>query len=192
MDAAHAELVLDWYSEVESRFSSILNTIPYTPETQGTFLPSISSVVLEACSLLDTIFRNEAGAIAGQKRLTMSQFSKHYESEYHFSNRMSVFFRNRPRYICPFSYWALIGVNSRLIWWDSYNALKHDRIGNYERATLRMALLSVCALHQVIATLPCFARCLMRRNLIICSDWDPQHVLDVIHSESVDLGFMPL
>jgi len=34
MDDTHAELVLDWYEELELRLSALLNTVPYTVKTQ--------------------------------------------------------------------------------------------------------------------------------------------------------------
>ncbi len=59
MDEIQAELVLDWYCDLESRFVNLLSTVPLTENNEDIFLPGISSITIEAASLLDTVFRNE-------------------------------------------------------------------------------------------------------------------------------------
>ncbi len=54
--------------------------------------------------------------------------------------------------INPFVDWS----NDRLEWWDSYTALKHNRIQNYKKANLRNVFLAMSALLVLIVYLERF------------------------------------
>ena len=181
MDDTEATLVLDWYVELESRLSELLKVVPYSTNTTSTFLPSVSSIVLEAASLLDTILRSEYTGAKKKRDLTFPDYAIHYEPLFHCSSRHSVLFLHPVSYLTPFEGWLnSSGSYSALFWWTNYNKLKHNRIQNYQLSTLGTALNAVCALHQFISLLPCFATTLFRRDLMNCGGFNPQIIADLM------------
>ena len=53
--------------------------------------------------------------------------------------------------LVPFAGWDVIQANAPLPWYDDYNAVKHDRAGSFERATLATALNAIAACWVMIA-----------------------------------------
>jgi hypothetical protein len=49
------------------------------------------------------------------------------------------------RFVAPYRGWDSGAPTKSLIWYDSYNATKHDRAGNFSRATIYAAYQAVCA-----------------------------------------------
>lgn len=95
MNETQAELVLDWYGDLESRFVDLLSTVPHTEKTKTTFLPAISSIVLEAASLLDTVFRTEYLGPVPSKKQDITAFANYYESKYGLANDVRYFCNTR-------------------------------------------------------------------------------------------------
>jgi len=56
----------------------------------------------------------------------------------------------------PFENWDSSKPTQSLLWYDAYNSTKHDRESNFDRATLRNAISSVCAC--VVLTIAQFGR----------------------------------
>lgn len=190
MDQKDAELVLDWYLDLECRFTGLLGTIPYGPESETIILPSISSVVLEACSLIDTVFRTEfRGHKKKTRDLKMPDYAVFYENAYAFSERRTVHLRYPIEYVVPFDGWIANKKYKGTEWWKAYNELKHDRIANYSKSTMKTALHSLCALHQIVAVLPSFINCLLRRNLMLIGNWNPLFVKDVLNGETSNADY---
>ena len=185
MNDSQAELVLDWYLNLEGRLFSLLGIVPFSDATSSTFLPSVSSIVLESASLLDTVFRNEHTGSKKRKDLSIVDYATHYEPIYGCSGRHSVLFLHPARYITPFAGWLNSnGKYESMEWWASYNKLKHDRIAHYALSTLGTALNSVCALHQIIALIPSFVSTLFRRNYVNCGSYNPDYIADVMRGNS--------
>jgi len=53
--------------------------------------------------------------------------------------------------ISPFQGWEATKPTKSLRWYDDYNATKHDRESNFNRATMRSAIEAVCAAWVMIA-----------------------------------------
>lgn len=54
-------------------------------------------------------------------------------------------FRSYPL-VCPFKTWTTAQSSKSLVWYDAYNATKHDRVGAFSRATLQNAIDAAAAL----------------------------------------------
>jgi len=68
MDPAGAELIVIWYLELESRLLSVLKTVSYSAETKSIFLPSLANIIVDTCSLIDTVFREKSTAAQGTRK----------------------------------------------------------------------------------------------------------------------------
>ena len=81
MTSDQAELVLNWYVELERRLCAILRTVPFNPATAKITLPPLANIVVDAGSLVDTIFREEFSVTSKPRdKLTIRDFAPHYES----------------------------------------------------------------------------------------------------------------
>ena len=52
--------------------------------------------------------------------------------------------------VAPFCGWDASQPTKSVAWYDDYNAAKHDRVSNFDRATLRAAYEAVCAVWIVV------------------------------------------
>jgi len=193
MDANGAELVLKWYLDLEARFESLLQTVPLTVDTEEVFLPSLSSIVLEACSLLDTVFRDGYQPTSQARNANMPAYAQFYDPTYSFSEKRTIVYHHPAQLISPFANWLSTSSSYQpLGWWQACNSLKHDRIAHYHLSTFRTALFALGALHQVLSRLPVFVDSLLRHDMICFGDWSDQYALSVLRGEQSGDGRITL
>ena len=51
------ETVIPSFTQVEAMFQDVLGRIPYVPEHENVWSPSLATILLEACSQLDSLWR---------------------------------------------------------------------------------------------------------------------------------------
>ncbi len=137
--------VLANFSTLEVRLVECLDFLPYTEENRRVVSHRFAPIILDACSLADSVLRHFAGlsdARADFKRL-LAEVEGHLELE----DAISIFLATEIVYLNPFVSWK----TKVPVWWTAYNRLKHDRLNHYPEATYENAVLSLCALHQVLA-----------------------------------------
>jgi hypothetical protein len=188
MDQGNADLVVKWYVEMETRLTAVLRTVPYGRETESIFLPPLANIVLDACSLLDAVFRAEYCGSKNRDDLTMPDYSCGFEPKYGLSQAKSVVFQHPLGYVFPFRDWYDHSTQEYrpTSWWKAYNALKHDRINAYQNATLANAVLSLCALHQAISQMETFADALLREDMVCFGNWNPAYAREVAYNRQAD------
>lgn len=165
MNQIEADLVVKWYIEMEDRLSKILKTTLYTTETENIFLPPIANTLLDACSLLDAVFREKHIGPINRRDLTIVEYSEHFEPLYGFEGQKTIIYQYPLLYIQPFNGWlSSSGSYQPLEWWKAYNKIKHDRILELKKATLKNTVQSLCALHQVISKCKTFINALIRQD----------------------------
>ena len=60
--------------------------------------------------------------------------------------------------------------------------LKHDRIQNWEKGSLGLAIECMCALHQVISRLPVMAEAVVRYGWVGDSHWNPEFLIEFLRT----------
>ena len=88
-----------------------------------------------------------------------------------------------PSFIVPFAIWNSTTTSSaskKLVWWESYNSLKHNRIKYHKLATLETSILAVVALFQVISQTPTFLNSLIRHDLISFGSWGKEYAKEAV------------
>ena len=164
-----AEQVIIWYRDLENRLLGHLGTVPLSKENRETYLPLLAPLVVEAGSLIDTVFREEYQNPPKDKhKLKIGDYAPNFEATLRLSNVKSLVFQYPPMLLTPFKGWTSkkSGEFAKLSWWSDYNKIKHSRTGEYKLATLNTTVTILCALQQVISTLPTFTRTLWRHNLL--------------------------
>ncbi len=182
MDDYEATLVVDWFLEIEQRLSNLLQITRLTPSSRELPLPPLANVIVDAGSLVDTVFRDNCVSRKKRKNLGIVDFHIYFEPLLNLSRQHSVILEVPLETIAPFADWndPATGDYSAIDWWQDYNKLKHDRIAEHSRATMMTAIKTVCALQQVLSFLPEFKKALLSSDLLSFGDWSRAYALDVI------------
>lgn len=183
MDETQANLVVDWYLELETRLTAAVKITQFNDQTSEIFLPPLANIILDCGSLLDTVFRECYRGAVTRDDLNIVHYSQEFEPRLKLSSLSSLLFQTPLQYINPFDGWvdANTGKYQSRQWWQDYNHLKHDRIQEYRRATLDNAVNCLCALHQAVSMLEVFKEALIRHDLIRFGSWGRKYALDAVY-----------
>ncbi|MFQ5882784.1 MAG: hypothetical protein ACE5I9_10000 [Candidatus Methylomirabilales bacterium] len=174
MDEYIAEQVLRWYERIERGILEFAEQIPLVPQNEGLEVPILITYLMDACGLLDSLFRDLTsnpvtvdGKTKSRDECDIVDFAKLHARVLGLPETRSVLLVSPPRYRTPFEPWMSLltgGDYSPLPWWQIYNSLKHDRLSHIHEGTLEATLDAVCALHQVIARRIDMVPMLLRRG----------------------------
>jgi hypothetical protein len=137
--------VILWFESAERMLMEVLDIIPYETAHENVWSPRLVTILLEACSQLDSLLKHEAvqlhGASSGQLKIPdyFSLFGQHL------GEKWVLFWGDSPQKIRPFAKWHGVpnydkASYQKLEWWGAYNDVKHDRIENQRQATLKCAV----------------------------------------------------
>lgn len=170
-----AETVLNTYQRIEDSLHRVLQYVPYCESHKQVWSDYLVTVILEACSLLDSLWRAQSWQsscvqkVKKRNDLKMLDYFKYY-GEY-MEPKWVVFWAEEPIKKYPFKGWSKTGKYETkddqdfLDWWTAYNSLKHDRLQNITEATLHKAVRAVSALFLAIL------RCEDCRTAILQAGW---------------------
>jgi hypothetical protein len=193
MEEFDKDQVLQWYGWLEEELLDILKYIPPSGQNLKAFSPRLASVIIESCGLLDSILRQvstDPAIVDGKSKrrddLKIKDYAKLYASKFNLSSSKSILLITPARYLTPFSAWggSLFGDKYQSpSWWQTHNDLKHDRIANLRKAKLEVAIESLAGLQLVIATLPDFARAVLRGGWVPGKKTSPQITIEILASK---------
>jgi len=185
MRDVQAGSILEWFVELEQRLIGVLGYVPFSEKTKDVSIPRISSIILEAGSLVDTIFRETIVTEKTPDRLSMRDFAPYFEEKYHLSALRSIAFIWPPAYIVPFEPWSNAEADDRaaLTWWKTYTDMKHSRVRALDESTIGKGIESMAALHQVMSQTPHFWRPLLRREMLTSASL---HVVNFVRNLEQD------
>lgn len=194
MDQTESELVIEWFLDLEVRLKQFLRTVPIN-WNYNAVLPLVSGIIVEAAGLVDSIFRKEfdlQGSRIKRKDLRIMHFRDQYEQRFSLSSKNTMIYQHPPVLLVPFQGWALPSneAGATLEWWDAYNKLKHERIEHYDKCTLSNAVLSLCALHQVLSVLPCFFKSLIAHDMIALGEYAIPYAIQYVEQGQKDMPFL--
>jgi hypothetical protein len=173
VDEHTLDQVLAWYERIEHEVLEFSESVPLTAENETLKVPRLISCLMDACGLLDSVFRDRIsndpemvnGKSTAKKDCTIKDYAYLHSSTLDLPNTRSVMLVSPPRYRCPFAPWKnLTEEYLPLPWWQTYNSLKHDLLSNIREGTLGNELDALCALHQVLARSTSLTPILMRRG----------------------------
>ncbi len=166
--------VLAWYERLERDTLEFGEKVPLTPQNESLQSPFLATTLIDACSLLDSVFRDMTpdhvvidGASKKKSECKIPDFAQLHTAKLDLPNTRSLMLVSPPSYRIPFKAWEPIiaGNGYRpLPWWQASNELKHDCLTNLDRATLGVTLDALCALNQVLAKRLDIIPFLMRRG----------------------------
>lgn len=190
MDDFDKDQVLQWYGWLEDELLEVFKYMPPAGQNLSTFSPRLATLIIESCGLLDSVLRQVSpnpsmvnGKNVARGDLTITHYATLYAAKHDLPNTKSILLITPPRYLVPFNEWdqLLAGGQYRPApWWRIHTELKHDRIANLRKATLDIAIQSLCALHLMVASLPDFARAVLRRGWIPGQKFSPELTIDLL------------
>jgi hypothetical protein len=143
--------------------------------------------------LLDSILRQispDPATVDGQsiprKQLDIVHYAKLYAARFEIPTSKSILMLTPPRYLTPFSAWVALLSGSGYqpaTWWRIHTDLKHDRIANLKKATLEVAIDSLCGLHLIVASLPDFAEAILRRGWVPGNKFSPSLTIKLLQGK---------
>ncbi len=136
--------VIKNYTSLENQLLDCLEYLPHIPENKGAISPKFVQIILESCSLIESIFKSNAEE---DKKYNLEKYSKVLEPTLELEGAISLMLVSPMEFLNPFREWTIRAPE----WWNSYNLLKHDRLSNQAEAKMEVAINSMCALHQVMA-----------------------------------------
>jgi hypothetical protein len=140
-------IALGQLTALTRQLDRICQTIHPTPGTFDTFGHDIRNLLILACTEVESHWRG----ILIANGVTKSRFNTTDYVALQDALRLDEYAVEFPQYpwlapLKPFSGWGRTGrPTQELAWYDSYNAVKHDRENEFERATLRHAFEAVTA-----------------------------------------------
>lgn len=137
--------VVSNFEELESGLMECLSFIPFIETNKQVISPKFIPIILEACSLIDSVFKNSKGQKG--KKHDLKSYTKLVEPHLYLEESTSIFLNPPLRFLTPFENWTKATPS----WWAAYNKLKHDRLDNYDAATYDNVILAMSGLHQVIS-----------------------------------------
>lgn len=178
-----ASFVISNFASLEEQLAACLAFLPYTPENDHVVSPRFVPIILDACSLIDSVLRDFFEQ--PDRRATFKQFASETEAFLELNAAFSIFLTTRLTFINPFAAWE----SEIPEWWNAHNRLKHDRLNNYAAATYKTTVLALAALHQVIAR---------NRHWIpslVSAGWfnsDDSHFLDLVSAQDIGQCVTPI
>ena len=192
MDESGAELVLKWFQDLERRFVTVCDLVPIGGATNEVFLPALSSIILEACSLVDTVLRSGLPTKAKRDDARCEDYARQYEPKFGLGAKRSIIFSYPLETVIPFRNWYESNTFAAPPWWKAHNKLKHDRIKHFDRSTMRNAIDSLAALHQTMAIEPAFLEPLIRHDMLSFRDYAMAYAIETFRGEHDEPGLFGL
>ena len=98
-----AEQVIIWYTDLERRLVNFLDVVPLSKENRSTHLPPLAPLVVEAGSLIDTIFREEyVNPLKDKRKLDIKDYAPYYEKTLFLSEVKSLLYQHPTTLHSPF------------------------------------------------------------------------------------------
>jgi hypothetical protein len=140
-----ASFVVASFAGLETQLVTCMEYVPFVEANKHAISPKFVPVIMESCSLIDSIFREITSDKT--KHLNLKKHGLEHEPVLSLHENISLFLITPVQLLRPFRDWT----HKPPDWWAAYNRLKHDRLNNYEVATYMNAVQSLAALHQLIA-----------------------------------------
>ncbi|SMP61539.1 hypothetical protein SAMN06298221_1138 [Sphaerochaeta associata] len=139
----------DYYLVLENDLIDTSRYVEFNKTNMNTYSIEFARIILTACAEIDMVFKE----VCRQLTNTVCRNISNYR-EIILTHRPGFNFRERKisytqEVVKPFEIWSTQHGNNPE-WWRSYNSIKHERSGNFDRASLKNALASLAGLQIVL------------------------------------------
>ena len=138
------DFVVANFHSLEEQLVDCMRYVPFIERNQAVVSPKFVPILMDACSLIDSILRDCTG---GGKRHTFKEYAVLHEEHLELEGTTSLLLVSPLQLLRPFRGWR----GATPVWWDAYNKVKQDRIRNYAAATYSCTVSAMAGLHQLLA-----------------------------------------
>lgn len=215
MATTHADWAIESFLDLERRLADFLRVVPYESAHMRTYSPVLAAILLDACSLTESILKSTMdharyNAITSITQLRAKRYSTTppylnindlrlvFRSDMFYAKKVWLLSRGVASF--PWYQWRARAVQHPK-WWTAYNRAKHDRFGNATHATLNNTLHALKGCYLCLVSSLEFRARLVERGLIrsrnlsahvllpICGAWEPLPSKETIVSSSLLFGY---
>jgi len=182
MSTDHADVAIESFLDLERRFEAFVRAVPIAPEHNRVHSPLLASILLDACSLLETVLKSsmDNGRYNGIKDIKDIRLKRYAENPPYLNigHLRAVFkadmFYSKPVWYLPRGetsrpWYVWRNQSGHPSWWNAYNSIKHSRFENAPKATLLTTLHALKGLFLVLVQSLEFRLRLIDRGLIRCA-----------------------
>ncbi len=182
MAVADSDTAIESFFDLERRFEAFVRVVPIAPEHNRVHSPVLASILLDACSLLETVLKstmdnqryNAVNNIANIRGMRYAQQPPYLNLGHLRTVFRPDMFYAKPVWYLPrgessFPWYVWRTAQGQPRWWAAYNAVKHSRFQNANQATLLTTLHSLKALFLALVQSLEFRERLISRGLVRCS-----------------------
>jgi len=191
--------VYEWYSDLERRLLDIVQVVPFIEysELESIRSPRLASVLLEAASLVDTLFRNlmpsnflrPDGKEAKALDANIIDYRRVLEPKLNLASSQSLLLRGLPTLISPFSPWKNTNQQT-LSWWKSYNNIKHNRLDTASEVSMAHCIGALCALNQLMLKIDPILKLVFRFGWADVGGYNPTLAIRDLKNPDVVMGYV--
>jgi hypothetical protein len=179
MAAEHSDTAIESYIELELRLRDFLRVVPFEPVHQKVYSPVLASLLLDCCSLIESILKSTMDNARYDGIHNIAQHrARRYATTVPFLNindlratfRPDQFYAKRVWFLSrgdpslPWRPWCFTAGNPK--WWTAYNRVKHARFDNAPQAKLGITVHAMKALFLVLVQSLEFRARLVERGII--------------------------
>lgn len=189
MATEHADIAIESFLDLERRFEAFVRAVPITPEHNRVHSPILGSILLDACSLLESVLKssmdnaryNGINNIANIRAmryansppfLNIGHLRTVFKADMLYSK--PVWYLPKGETSRPWYVWR--NQTGQPSWWHAYNALKHSRFQNASQATLLTTLHALKGVFLALVQSLDYRPRLIDRGLLRCSGIGIQYV----------------
>jgi len=132
------------FQQAETMLEGFLQVVPFCEEHENVWSPQLVTILIEACSQLDSLWITELRGEGEETRPNIQDYFTKLGSKV--SNNWLVIWGEKGVKVQPFAAWHGASTYKPLPWWQAYNNLKHDRLKHRKEATYRNAVDSMAGL----------------------------------------------
>ena len=182
MATTDSDTAIESFLDLERRFEAFVRVVPIAPEHNRVHSPILASILLDACSLLETVLKStmDNARYNGANNIAVIRAMRYSDAPPYLNigHLRSVFrpdtFYSKPVWYLPrgessFPWYVWRNAQGQPRWWAAYNAVKHSRFQNANQATLLTTLHALKALFLALVQSLEFRERLINRGLVSCS-----------------------
>lgn len=148
----------DYYLVLERELVNSFSFVELSNDNFSTYSVEFAKMLLSICSEFDSVFKDYVELRSANRPSNIKEAFECLSAlnDITFVNEVVDIAINQSISLKPFNAWTS-GMYAKLPWWDSYNAVKHDRGTYFREANLKNCLNSLAALFCIeIVSLKCF------------------------------------
>lgn len=131
------------YLMLEQEFMETLNYVEFDSQNFNTYSNKFAKILLQIGSEMDNVLRN---ICESQGRTNITDYANYILGKYPHIVSQTVRTSSNTIILQPYKGWNVSQPSKSLEFWEKYNAIKHDRIQNYQKASLEAVANGMAAL----------------------------------------------